>query len=899
MEITSKRKRSGDVFLRTAIAAVVASTFSSGAAFAQEQDEAKDDATKLDTIEVTGSRLTRAAVEGALPVSVIDRGDIETSGFTSVGELLRNTVFNSAGAFRAQSGSSAQSLVAVDLRGLGSERTLVLIDGRRAPKAPFSPTAQDLNSVPLAAVERIEILKDGASAVYGSDAIGGVINIITRKDFDGFEISHQLQGTDRRGGDIEQGSVTMGAGGERGNIVVGASYYNRDIIFARDAILAERGASFYSNNLVILRDANTDGVFDPADANSGDEYVYAAVPGGCPNTDPAFYITSNGLCGYDFNAVAADEAQTENQGLFARGVYHISDTWDVTVNASINRAKSFGRYAPSLNDIALTIPADNPFYDNEAIVPLFGANGGQVGIPDEELYATYLYHRFASLGNRDTATDANVYDISGIFSGTIANFAEVSAGVRYNEYKYYETGRYFLALPVAQGVLDDGSYDFRDPNATPDAAAPLKHTTIRESNWVTREAFTDVQFPMFTLAGGQSRLLVGFEYREEDYADLYDALSESGQVGGSSGNSSGIDRRVRAFFGEALFPILNNLEVSAAVRYDSYSDFGNSTSPKISVRYQPIDPLTLRASWGEGFRAPTLDILSAKPAFSAEPISNDQPTCDLAGKTWDPSTNRCYDDDGTVYESQINATQIGNPDADAEKSDQFSVGFAYDVVSWFDFSVDYYNIKITDFLSTFTPEDVIDAVRNGETLPEAEFSITRGGTGRIIDLVFGPTNYGELKTSGLDLEANMRFNLAEWGNVTSQVRYVYILKYELDGRDQVGDPSIPDTRIQGSTEWKVSDFGVGWNFNVIGDQAESVDPVAGQGYVQSGHVGTYVTHDFQVSYYAPWNGTLTIGAINAFGKEPSPKSAYDGRDYNFYLYDQYGTQPYIRYTQRF
>ncbi|MEW6169544.1 MAG: TonB-dependent receptor plug domain-containing protein, partial [Pseudomonadota bacterium] len=206
MEITSKRKRPGELFTRTAIAAVVASSFSSGAAFAQEENQ--EEATKLDTIEVTGSRLTRAAVEGALPVSVIDREDIETSGFTSVGELLRNTVFNSTGAFRAQSGSSAQSLVSVDLRGLGSERTLVLIDGRRAPKAPFAPTDQDLNAVPIAAVERIEILKDGASAIYGSDAIGGVINIITRKDFQGVEISHQLQGTDRKGGDVEQGSVT-------------------------------------------------------------------------------------------------------------------------------------------------------------------------------------------------------------------------------------------------------------------------------------------------------------------------------------------------------------------------------------------------------------------------------------------------------------------------------------------------------------------------------------------------------------------------------------------------------------------------------------------------------------------------------------------------------------------
>ncbi|MDP9142383.1 MAG: TonB-dependent receptor plug domain-containing protein, partial [Pseudomonadota bacterium] len=374
MEI-SKRKRAGDIFLRTAIAAVVTSSFSSGAAVAQEAAAAAEskEATKLDTIEVTGSRLTRAAVEGALPVAVIDRASIEASGFTSVGDLLRNTVFNSSGAFRAQSGSSAQSLISVDLRGLGSERTLVLIDGRRAPKAPFAPTAQDLNAVPLAAVERVEILKDGASAIYGADAIGGVINIITRKDFEGVEITHQLQGTDRKGGDIEQGSVTLGVNGERGNLVVGASYFSRDIIFQRDTLYAPRGGSFFSNNIIVSRDTDRNGVFNPdpdSDDFGGDEYIYAAVPNGCPNTDPAFYLIPSGLCGYDFALVAADEAEVQNQGLFAKGTFEISDTWNVGVNASINRAKSFGRYAPALNDFALSIPVDSPFLDNEDIVQL-------------------------------------------------------------------------------------------------------------------------------------------------------------------------------------------------------------------------------------------------------------------------------------------------------------------------------------------------------------------------------------------------------------------------------------------------------------------------------------------------------------------------------------------------
>ncbi|HEY1078131.1 MAG TPA: TonB-dependent receptor [Fontimonas sp.] len=903
MEIISTRKRAGDLFLRTAIAAVIASSFSGGAAVAQEAAAAPEakDATKLDTIEVTGSRLTRAAVEGALPVSVIDRASIEASGFTSVGDLLRNTVFNSTGAFRAQSGSSAQALVAVDLRGLGSERTLVLIDGRRAPKAPFAPTAQDLNAVPLAAVERVEILKDGASAIYGADAIGGVINIITRKDFEGVEITHQLQGTDRKGGDVEQGSVTMGVNGARGNVVFGASYAKRDIIYARNALFRTPGASFYSNNIIVSRDTNRDGVFDPADEASGDEYVYAAVPGGCPNTDPAFYLIPSGLCGYDFTLVSADEAETQNQGLFAKGTFEISDTWNVGVNASINRAKSFGRYAPALNDLPLEIPVDNPFFQPEDIVQLggdFGGTEGEVGLDPDEIYAVSLYHRFASLGTRDTTTDANVYDISGVFSGTVFDVVETSFGVRYNEYKYFEPGRFFLGRAVAQNLLNNGTYDFRDPNASPDAADLLKVTTIRESNWTTREAFADAQFPLFQLSGGQAKLLVGWEYREEDYADIYDALSETGQVGGSSGNSAALDRQVRAYFAEAVFPILDSVEIGAAIRHDSYSDFGGATSPKLSVRYQPITPLTLRASWSEGFRAPTLDVLSSKPAFSAEAITNDQASCEIGGYNWNEAQATCFNDAGAIQATQINATSISNANLDAEDSEQYSLGFAYDVTTWFDFSLDYYNIEITNRIDEFTPQEILDAIRVGDPVPEG-FGPVRGPTGRITDFVFGLANNGTLETSGLDFEANFKYGLGGLGNLISQFRYVQILDFSFDGgRDEIGDPGAPEVRMQGNTEWKISDFAVGWNFSYIGDQAATVLASG----VRSGHTPSYTTHDFQVSYTAPWKGTITAGVINAFGKEPSQRSAAadpNARAFNYYLYDQYGQQPYIRYTQRF
>ena len=214
-------------------------------AFAQEQQN-EEEAQTLDRVEVTGSRINRAQIEGALPVTVIDRQQLELSGDSSVADYLRSTTFNSFGSFRPQSGSSAQSFAELSLRGLGGARTLILVDGRRAPIAPNAGQGQDLNSIPLAAVERIEILTDGASAVYGSDAIGGVVNIITRKDFSGAELKIGASNPKRTGGETEEGSVVVGISGDRGSAMVGASYNNRGIVFQRDRPWSTGGVSSFS-----------------------------------------------------------------------------------------------------------------------------------------------------------------------------------------------------------------------------------------------------------------------------------------------------------------------------------------------------------------------------------------------------------------------------------------------------------------------------------------------------------------------------------------------------------------------------------------------------------------------------------------------------------------------------
>ena len=875
--------------LSAAIAAAFAYAAAPQVAVAQTDDGAEDEeAVDLGEFEVTGSRLGRADIEGALPVAVIDRADIERSGFTSVGELLRNTTFNTFGAFRAQSGSSAQSLVSVSLRGLGSERTLVLIDGRRAPKAPFAPSAQDLNAVPIAVVERIEILKDGASAIYGSDAIAGVVNIITRKDFSGTQITYQDQTTAREGGDSRGGQITSGISGEKGNIVFGASFFEREIIFARDSLYNTPGASFFSNNFSYLGllEGNVSPDFNDADGDYFDDdtgfFLYEAVPGGCPNPTPGYFAYPIGvddpsgdpvnLCGYDFTLVSADEAETGSQGLFVQGNYQFSDNWGVNVNASITRATSFGRYAPSLNDVQIAVDANSP--------------NNPVG---EDLF---LYHRFAGLGPRDNKTDANVYDVSGIFSGVVGP-VDLDIGVRHNEYRFYELGSNYVVIPIAEQFINDGSYDIFNPAGNPDDVLnAMKATVTRDSKWITDEAFVEASMDLFDMAGGTSAAAVGLEYREESYFDQYDSLQEAGVIGGTAGNSAGTDRRVKSAFFEMFMPAIDSLEVTLSGRYEDYNDSGTNFAPKLSARYQPLSNMTVRASVGQGFRAPTLDVISQLPTPSAESINNDEATCRAAGGTFSGGT--------CSTSQQVSTIILANPELEAEESDQYAVGFAMDVTSWFNFSVDYYNITIDELISFISPGEIVAREAAGDPIPAGLRVERQAPSNRIVRVVAGYANDGKLETDGIDV--SMDFNFAVPGNlgtIKSHLEATHVLSYEQDGgRNQAGDPGAPDLRVTLDNAWTFGPVTAAINGNYISDYAQGVEDGR-----QTGNVPSYTTWDVQVGYDIPFvDGTIALGALNVFDRNPPEESAGtdgQGRNYNFDLYDQYGRQPYVKYTQRF
>ena len=864
---------------------------------------AQDSASNLDEVVVTGSRIKRENIESAaLPVTVITRVDLEASGETSVADYIRDLPFNSFGSARQRSGSSAQSFAGISLRGLGEGRTLILIDGRRAPVAPNVGSAQDLNSIPLAAVERIEIITNGASAIYGSDAIGGVVNIITRRDFNGVQAVVGASDPERAGGATEEGSLIFGASGERASLLAGISYNHRDIVFQRDRdySVSENAVSSFSNEF--YNSAPAPGTLYGFRATS--RYINptfgSAVPGGC--SGPGFIQLGSGAgtrCLYNFALQGAYEAEVSNTALFARGQYEINDNWKTYLNTAISRVESFGRYAPVPSSPwpggSIFLPSDSPNHPANRFPT--------AGYPTTPLF---MRHRFAALGNRDTSTDAQNYLVDWGFDGTVGNF-DINVGVRRSDAQYYEFGRNYVVGGLAQQAISSGAYNIYDPFGNPRSVLDGMIATInRDATFISKEMYATASTDLFELPGGTAGIAFGGEYREEIYKDIYDTLQSSGQIVGSAGNSAFGGRKVKAFYAELALPILESLEASAAVRWDEYSDYGDDVSPQVALRWTPLESVTVRASYGEGFRAPTLDILSAQPSFSAATIS-DPRTCTAFGLAPTCST-------------QVTTYQIANPNLESEQSEQYGFGVVWDPMEWLRVKADYWNIKLENQVSFVGISTIVRCLELGTGLCPSGLSLlpanvdppvvanglgfVRAPAGEILYGQTGFANLGFTKTDGVDLNLRARFDFDKWGKLQSEMLYSRTLDYSgPSGRSITDDVGIPEERGVLSNTWTIGDFSLTWNINYIAStrstQADFIDafgPDYDYGYAL--RLPSWVTHDVQLNWEAPWNGRLTVGALNVADKDPVV-DPFDptGTGYDQSLYNGYGRVLYFRIMQ--
>ncbi len=813
--------------VRVALMGGVAASIAGVPATAVAQDE---DVAKQDKVTVTGSRIQRVDIEGPNPLTVIDRDDIEASGEISVAEVLRGSTFNSFGSFKSSSGSSAQSQATVSLRGLGATRTLVLLDGRRISGSPTfgAGSAQNLNTIPLAAVERIEVLRDGASAVYGADAVGGVVNIILRKDYEGVQLTAGMGRPTQDGGDENTWSIAGGVSSGKGNVTFALDHSEQDIIFNSDRDFSDVGlssfgfpGSFFASttdsfgNAVSLgtfpdprcpgSDTGGDGILDTTVATDSDGF---AQPDSSDPLYPASTVVSP-RCRYNYAGVSANEASIERDSFFVNTNYEVSDNVNFFARGIFSKTDSFGRYAPTPqvggSPFLPTMSAGNPNNptnpsnatnaDGDSLapfqsftldvpvvevdangVPVLDADGNQIPVLDASgnqvtqsetftgPFDLSIFYRNVPGGFRDSLVETVLVDGLVGLEGTNDWFggAEWEVGVQHSRQTNKDTSKGLAIRSALQNAIDSGSYDIFGVNGATDPA--VAQTFIHEGfhDEETRIASFDASlaFDAFQMNTGPVPVAVGFEYRDEKFTQNYDGLQNAGNVDGSAGGQDITGARAAyAIYAETRIPVLDNLELDLKVRRDHYNDFGNSTNPQIAVAFRPIDSLLLRASYGEGFRAPSMSQLYSGLAQSFDGAI-DTSRCASQG-----SGTVTDNGDGTVtvtaagnappgdpcLRTQYQNLSGGNPNLDAEESENFTVGFVWNPLADLTIGVDYYDIELTQEIGTVPLQDILDA----EFLSGGAGSsnlVTRNPNGTVSFISANNQNLEGRRTDGLDLD---------------------------------------------------------------------------------------------------------------------------------------------------
>ena len=851
---------------------------------------AEDEAEEVERIEVTGSRIKRTDLEGASPVNVITAEDMKVEGNFTVADALRGSSFNSFGSFSERSGSSAQSQATLNLRGAGSNRTLVLLDGKRLPGSPtLGGQSANLNAIPMAAVERIEILTDGASSTYGSDAIAGVVNIILKKDFEGLTIN---VGSGWRTRDADVGddptssefSIIAGYSTDKGNITFSFDHQKRDgISDGARPFTSARAEDLNGDGKIEIYTEETDGwSYYGANVASLDFSEIHASPL-CDDLiaeygDNAFKRMSmeaawgpgSDVCAFAYANISYNKASIDRNTVFVDANYEVADDIEFFTRAMFVQNKSFGRYAPPAAPWA-NMSADSPHNP-------YGTDGNRG------------YFRWVGIGNRD----GNVYDYNQDYLMGFRGYSELG-GLDVDWEVYYHKN---IAdnKSVGQYYLSYGGLAYNEANGidlgSEQGIANMKATTLTEDSSLFDQYYAGAGFSLFELPGGEIAHYVGMEYMEVDFASIYDGQSAAGLVGGSAGNSASGMRDITAFFYEAALPVTDDIEVNIAARYDDYSDFGDNLAPKVAVRWELMEGLVLRASYSEAFRAPGLDELNAATTFSAE-SAIDYPSGSDSSAQYD-----------TYYKS--------NPNLGAETSEYTNIGFAFDVTEDVSIKLDYFNLAIDNVISTKTLQSLISDQQAGLITPvgpgvdvsDMTFYLQRAGgtsSGRLLQAGTGYNNQNGFEVQGMDLTFTAGLETAI-GDFSFNAVNSFILNYdsELGGKmvNTAGWSGQPDHRAVVTLGWSAGGHSITWNTNYIAETSEeqSLDTDTGS-WKQEGTLDAWLIHNINYTYNTGDWGRVSFSVSNLTDEDPvlTEAGVYD----NPSLYNNLGQDVRVSYTISF
>lgn len=846
---------------RTTLSAAALLLLGGIAGLAQAQQTTDQGAQKLERVEVVGSAIKRTNAEGVSPVEVLSRKQIERTGATSVNELLRSIpsidIFDQGElASNSPAGSGTANIA---MRGLSSSEVLVLVNGRRMPvnalyDSSGAGAAFDINSLPIGAIERVEILKDGGSALYGADAIAGVINFVTKTDYQGIEAAGSWGRSSRGDGTEKRASLAAGFGDlstDRFNVLVGLDVLKRDPILRKDRPLSNSvNFTALGGNDARSSFAPTGNVVNPANGANVMPYKECA---------PDDISKKDGLCKYDFNKSLLT-AYNGADRVSAMGVasFQINPDTKAFVEATYSHSK----------DRFESHPVPDYF-----IVPITDASQRPYEILDENGNGTgkiYIAGRFMQGGPRITERVAKFMNVATGLEGTFHNYdwkVSLSRGqskVTNRDFNYFDATKWVDA--TSSGAID--------PTVSTNDAAfvdDLKVRPVRTGKSVLTTFNAQVSGDVVQLPAGAMKFAVGVNVNRESLNDTPDPLTQAGDVVGSI-RQAAVDaaRTYKAVYTELSIPILKSLEAQAAARYDKYPN-ADATSPRVGLKWTAMPELAFRASYTRSFRAPVLKQLYGAQEQGAATITNpDQ--CRKLGVTPTPDPDNPGEEICSVSAFEVNGS---NPNLQPEKGKTFNIGAVLEPFKDFNASIDWWKIKKTNDISSPTLGSAIDA---GNWIKE----------GARISIFTNLQNIAEHETSGVDVDARWRLGSTAIGNVTLRnlLSYYFHNKKKSGAGDEweefSGTYATPRFRNTFNVSVENGPWAYGVSWRTVGGfwDTDEARPLA----ADTKRVGAHEEGDVLVQYSGIKNLELSFGVKNIFDRMPP----FSKTNANSNLYTQMG-----------
>ncbi|MBB5370905.1 MULTISPECIES: TonB-dependent receptor [unclassified Janthinobacterium] len=821
-------------------------------------DNSTDDSASMQRVEVTGSSIKRLSSQTALPITSIKADDFIKQGLTTAQDVMNTIPMNQSSQGSSQSvglGTGGQSVA--DLRGLGSDKTLVLLNGRRIASHPFNGSSVDLNIIPLSALDRVEILRDGASAIYGTDAIGGVINFITKRSVQGATVS------------VEGFTPTKSGGGEESRINLTGGYgdLNKDgyNVFGvadlhKQSALSAISRGFSDTSLIPSKGVDrTSGTSQPANffadnGLTGNPYFATGCQG------PGLVANSKtGTCRTDTTTFIDDIPKTQQESFLGKATFKLNE--DNTASVEYLHARSSDTTAIAASPlIGISMPSTSPYYPGNGNVP------GVAGLNGSDLTLNW---RTVAAGKRE-GYDTSISDRLVLSSEGLVAGWDYDVGFNYSISKAASAfvNGYTNDSQIMQGVANGILNPFGDQSAAGTAyidAAQL-HGQYLGAKMTSTGVDAKISRDIYQLPAGAVGFAVGTEFRHDkaDY-DVNTALASQAQSSGyaDAQNQSG-QRNIAALFSELSVPLRKDLDLSLAARYDHYDDVGSSFNPKVGFRWQPTKQVLFRTSYNTGFRAPTLYDLHgpATTTFTGDSY-NDPKLC--PGGTAVPGANA-----NVVCNQQQNIRSGGNINLKPEKSKTFAFGVVLEPVNAVTLSFDYFNIKIRDKIGTVAEQTLFG---NYAKYQQDFVYSADGNTLQYVNANL--TNLGEVHTSGVDTSLTWRLPHSNtYGDFGLQFDGTWVHNYEY--QNETGGAYIQNVGVyadnnpvfrwkhNASLNWSKGKWGASLS-NQYMSGYEDQNLVDAQ-YQQ--HVKAYSTFSLSGSYKGFHNTDISVGVKNLFDTNP-------------------------------